>query len=78
MDNLARNAMLARQDGVSYGKWKAMQPIVKVEPEKDEIPEGWKRCEVCGKPFKKNGQKLYCDLACREKKRNQRRRERSK
>jgi hypothetical protein len=38
MDNLARNAMLAKQSGLSYGKWKAMQPIVEIK--KPEIQEG--------------------------------------
>ena len=63
MDRLARNAMLARQAGLSYGKWKALQPIVPVE--KKPIPEGWKECERCGKPFKPGPRQRFCELYCR-------------
>ena len=65
MDRLARNAMLARQAGMSYGKWKAMQQPVKVENK--PVPEGWRKCEYCGKPFKKKSGKRFCDVYCREK-----------
>lgn len=64
MDRLARNAMLARQAGMTYGKWKALQPIVKVEEK--PIPEGWRKCEHCGKPFKKKHGQRFCDIYCRE------------
>ena len=64
MDNLARNAMLARQAGMSYGKWKAMQEPVKVENK--PIPKGWKKCEGCGKVFKPNDvRQRFCDVTCR-------------
>lgn len=49
MDNLAKEAKLARQAGMSYGKWKAMQNPVKINK---EIPEGWSVCQWCGQPFK--------------------------
>lgn len=64
MDSLARNAMLARQAGMSYGKWKALQP--REEPKEKTLPEGWSKCEYCGKAFKLlNGRKkLYCDAYC--------------
>ena len=66
MDRLSRNAMLARQAGMSYGKWKALQPVV--EPVKtEETPEGWQACEECGKPFKPGRGKRFCEYACREK-----------
>ena len=64
MDRLARNAMLARQAGMSYGKWKAMQPQAK--PAEKPIPEGWRKCEHCGKLFKKNSGQRFCGLDCRE------------
>ena len=64
MDRLARNAILARQAGMSYGKWKALQPIVKVEEK--PIPEGWRKCEYCGKAFQKKQGKRFCDIYCRE------------
>ena len=66
MDNLARNAMLARQANMSYGKWKAMQQTVRVE--KKAVPDGWIVCEWCKKPFKpktKRPQK-YCDAGCQK------------
>ena len=66
MDRLAMNAMLARQAGMSYGKWKALQPVLPPEPK--PTPEGWRECLVCGKPFKpRGGAQKYCDLSCREK-----------
>lgn len=65
MDRLAMNAMLARQAGMSYGKWKAMQKPIKVEEK--PIPEGWQKCEHCGKPFKKKQGKRFCDIYCRQK-----------
>ena len=63
-DKLAREAAQALACNMSYGKWKAMQPVVKVE--KKQIPEGWKECPVCGKVFKpsKYSQK-YCEPYCR-------------
>lgn len=63
MDRLARNAMLARQANMSYGKWKAMQPVVEVV--KPEIPEGWSKCEECGVAFKPKRSKRFCDVTCR-------------
>lgn len=64
MDRLARNAMLARQAGMTYGKWKAMQPVVPIE-KKGVIPDHWVRCEECGKAFPPKGSKRFCDLECR-------------
>lgn len=63
MDNLARNAMLAKQAGMSYGQWKAMQQPVK--PQKKPIPDGWKACECCGNGFKPKQGKRFCDIECR-------------
>lgn len=65
MDRLARNAMLARQAGMTYGKWKALQPVVKVE--EPEIPEGCKKCEECGTLFKARNGKRFCNDECRNK-----------
>ena len=65
MDNLARNAMLAKQAGMSYGKWKAMQPVV-TKTEKAPLPQGWRECEVCGKPYRKHGGQKYCGIDCRK------------
>ena len=62
MDNLARNALLATQAGMSYGKWKAMQPVVVIE--KRELPEGVKLCRYCGKEFDSVNNKKYCSSEC--------------
>jgi hypothetical protein len=63
MDRLARNAMLAKQAGMSYGKWKAMQPIVEVKEK--PMPEGYRKCEYCGEPFPKKQGKRFCHDECR-------------
>ena len=57
--------MLAKKAGMPYGQWKATQPIVVAD--EYEIPEGWRKCEYCGKPFKKWSAKRFCDLDCRTK-----------
>lgn len=64
MDSLARNAMLARQAGMSYGKWKALQP--REEPKEKPLPEGWVKCQWCGNLIKQANRrkKLYCDAIC--------------
>ncbi len=63
-DKLSQEVAMALAAGMSYGKWKAMQQPVAVEEK--PIPEGWRKCEYCGKPFKKAYGKRYCDLECRE------------
>ena len=63
MDNVIREAMLAKQAGMSYGQWKALQPVVQVEK---KIPEGWKPCEWCGKLFEGHKNKRFCEYYCRE------------
>ena len=65
MDNLAREAMLARQANMTYGKWKAMQKPI-VQKKKDVIPEGWRKCKGCGKAFKpRKANNIFCDIGCR-------------
>ena len=63
VDRLAMNAMLAKQAGMSYGKWKALQPIVAVE--QNAVPKGWQKCEECGVAFPPRGKKRFCDSVCR-------------
>lgn len=63
MDNLARDSMLARKAGMTYGQWKALQPVRKIErtPGERECV-----CEFCGKTFvkKTNQRRKYCDWSC--------------
>ena len=72
MDNLARNAMLARQAGLSYGKWKALQPAT--VPTKEAELAGLKVCPHCEKRFNGRNNQKYCSLEGREKTYNQKRR----
>lgn len=69
MDKLAKDAAAALAAGMSYGKWKAMQdkPVV-VEPKPGELPEGWRICEWCGKPYKPYSRRAqkYCELRCQQ------------
>jgi hypothetical protein len=51
--------------GCHYGRWKATQQPAKIIPV--AIPDGWKACEFCGKPFKRTQGKRFCDLYCRNK-----------
>lgn len=48
---------------MSYGKWKALQPVVDIE--KPDVPDGMVTCEWCRKPFKKRNHKRFCDDYCR-------------
>lgn len=67
-DKLSQEVAQALAAGMSYGKWKALQEPVKIVKE-EEIPEGWSKCQYCGKVFKptiKRPQK-FCDSVCREK-----------
>ena len=67
VDALAMDAMKAKQAGMSYGQWKAMQPPQKEKPK--TIENGWLVCEYCGKLFKpktKRPQKC-CEVFCQQR-----------
>lgn len=65
-DKLSQEVAQALACGMSYGKWKAMQQPVKIE--KKPIPDGWKECKGCGKPFKPHDpRQKYCDTVCRSR-----------
>ena len=69
MDNLAKNAMLAREANMTYGKWKALQYQQQPKKDKkpDEIPEGWVLCEWCKKPFNpKTKKQRFCESYCQQ------------
>lgn len=66
-DKLALDMMQCKADGYGchYGHWKAAQDPVQIV-KKQEVPEGWRVCEWCGKPYKpktKRAQK-YCEPYC--------------
>lgn len=66
MDNLARDTMLAKQAGLSYGQWKAMN-LSTMPKKKAVIPDGFRPCEHCGKPFRRTNGKRFCDIECRNR-----------
>ena len=80
MDNLAMDAKKATEAGLSYGQWKARQPVVHKLPRK--IPKGYhvKVCENCGVEFLTTFQQRqrFCGDACREKASERRYREKRK
>ena len=64
-NNLVRDAFLAKEAGMTYGKWKAMQThkVVEKKPE-----PGMSICPECGKAFKKKSPKqIYCEQYCQRK-----------
>lgn len=63
MDNLARDMLLAKQAGMSYGKWKVLHPATM--PKKKQTPAEMIPCEHCGKLFRKRNGKRFCDMSCR-------------
>mgnify|MGYP003292499149 CR=1 FL=1 len=70
MDQLTQDCIAARKAGMSYGKWKALQPRVEVVMPKQEEPEAKKElpkrvCLYCGKEFATgHGTKRYCGYDC--------------
>ena len=71
MDQLTQDCIAARKAGMSYGRWKALQPRVEVEmPEQEEkqTPTADVRvCGVCGKtlPANTHGNVRYCSVDCK-------------
>jgi hypothetical protein len=70
MDKLAQEVTTALAAGMSYGKWKAKQPIVKpVEKpveKQAEVDKGiLDNCRWCGKPFNSIHGAKYCCDECR-------------
>ena len=69
MDNLAREAMMEKQAGMSYGRWKAMHyDPTKAAPVKAEKPKSEYEvtCLYCVKTFIKadKRKRLFCDDNC--------------
>ena len=64
MDQLTKDCIEARKAGMTYGKWKAMQPPKKTPDRVEEEPSG-KYCRVCGKMIPlMSPRKVYCSNAC--------------
>lgn len=74
MDQLTLDCIAAQKAGMTYGKWKALQPRVEVVmPEQEELPEEEpdvkkeppkRLCKACGKVVTGHGCRRYCDDAC--------------
>ena len=76
MDQLTLDCIAARKAGMTYGKWKALQPVVVpvavVEPEPEEVPEEMPKravrtCQNCGRkvPSSMHGNVMYCTVDCK-------------
>ena len=72
MDQLTLDCIAARKAGMTYGKWKALQPVgapvavVEIEPE--EVPKRAVRtCKNCGRevPAIMHGSVKYCSIDCK-------------
>lgn len=68
MGQLTKDCIEARKAGMSYGKWKAMQPPKQKPPkQKEEKPSG-KYCRVCGTMIPLFGKrKVFCSDECMKK-----------
>lgn len=66
-DKLSMEVSMALASGMSYGKWKAMQTPVKIEPRKDPLTD-IHYCACCGREFisKDNRRRKYCSVKCRK------------
>lgn len=64
MDNLTRDAILARKAGLSYGQWKALHPNT-IEEVVDTSGREFV-CQHCGKKFvaKTKQKRKFCDFYC--------------
>ena len=79
MSNLAMEAMLAREAGMSYGKWKALQTKEVKEVVEKQLDPNMNICPECGKAFKKRASKqIYCDSYCQRRRCVRNNRERKK
>ena len=75
VDKLSFEAAQARAAGLSYGRWKAMQPPPTEEP--IEL-RGLKLCKYCGEPFKPRTTQIYCNMDCQYLARLERQRKKDK
>ena len=78
-DKLAIDMVQCKKDGYGchYGKWKALQKNPLPKKKVNGIPEGWKHCKRCGKPFKPSrASQLYCEAVCQAERQRERDRKR--
>lgn len=79
MDNISKQMIQCKKDGFGchYGAWKAVQDPVPIDKPQD-LPEGWRICAWCGKPFKIRSSKkqIYCEIYCQKAAQKERERQR--
>ena len=67
MDKLSMDVHQAIAAGMSYGKWKAMQDPVKIQPKVIPIGIETKKCAWCGVEFTGMDNKTkYCSKMCKK------------
>ena len=78
-DKLAQDAAAALAAGMTYGKWKALQPIIPIEPKTPKESFIEHVCEHCGCKFIRHDCKRvkYCGEKCRDAAARKREKERS-
>lgn len=74
MDQLTLDCIAAQKAGMTYGKWKALQPRVEVViPQEPELPEEEPKvkkeppkrfCKICGNVITGKGRRGYCGETC--------------
>ena len=74
MDNLSADVRSAICSGMSYGKWKALNPKTKhEEPDRKQKEKQTKICPECGREFTSHlPSKIYCSEDCGKPARNRR------
>lgn len=65
-DKLTRENAQALAAGMSYGKWKALQPVAVKEEKPPKLHYEMRECAICGFEFRKseNGKQKYCSKKC--------------
>lgn len=65
-DKLTQENAQALAAGMSYGKWKAMQPVVAREQKPTKPTYNVQKCEYCGVEFidGANSKRKYCTDQC--------------
>lgn len=67
VDQLAIDAAAARAAGMSYGKWRALQPQKPIEPKSPKECYIKRVCPICGVEFivsARSNRKKYCGQEC--------------
>lgn len=67
MDQLTKDCIAARKAGMTYGKWKALQPPREMKPKQKAEKPSNKRCRVCGKAIPMTSKRMvYCSDECQK------------